>query len=106
MGNKTVDVNNTFLNGELNKKVYMEQPEGFFYLKHPKAVSKLKKALYGLKQALRDWYEKLKGALIEWGFKNAILDTPLFYQSKGENHLLVLVYVDNILIIESQIKDI
>lgn len=103
---KQVDVNNAFLNGELNKKVFMEQPKGFVDPKHLKAVCKLKKALYGLKQTPRAWYEKLKRALIEWGFKNAISNTLLFYQNRGENHLLVLVYVDNILTTGSQIKNI
>lgn len=84
----------------------MQQPEGFVDPKCPKAVCKLKKALCRLKQAPKSWCEKLKWALIEWGFKNTILDTSFFDQSRGENHLLVLVYVDDILITRGQIKDI
>nr|GFB54707.1 hypothetical protein [Tanacetum cinerariifolium] len=48
-----MDVKTTFLNGELNKVVYVSQPEGFMDLKHPTHVYRLKKALYGLKQAPR-----------------------------------------------------
>ena len=44
-----MDVKNAFLNGELDREVYMEQPEGFVNKFNPKYVYKLKKALYGLK---------------------------------------------------------
>ena len=48
-----MDVNSTFLNGDLKQEVYMEQPEGFQLSDNPDFVCKLKKALYGLKQAPR-----------------------------------------------------
>lgn len=59
-----------------------------------------------MKQAARAWYGKLKGALIWWGFKNAISDTSLFSQKKGNNHLLLIVYVDDIIITGSKVSDI
>jgi hypothetical protein len=45
-----MDVKSTFLNGDLEEEVYMEQPEGFSLTDNPNYVCKLKKALYGLKQ--------------------------------------------------------
>jgi hypothetical protein len=44
-----MDVKITFLNGDLNEKVYMEQLEGFILLGNEKEVCKLIKSLYGLK---------------------------------------------------------
>jgi hypothetical protein len=54
-----MDVKSSFLNGELEEEVYIEQPEGFQLSENADYVCKLKKALYGLKQAPRhgtlDW---------------------------------------------------
>ena len=47
-----MDVKSTFLNGELEEEVYIEQPHGFPLSWHVDFVCRLKKALYGLKQAL------------------------------------------------------
>ena len=46
-----MDVPNAFLNGELEKEVYMEQPDGYVHLDFVDYVCKLRKALYGLKQS-------------------------------------------------------
>ena len=48
-----MDVKSAFLNGMLQKKVYVEQPKGFVDPHRPDDVYKLKRALYGLKQAPR-----------------------------------------------------
>nr|GEY29475.1 hypothetical protein [Tanacetum cinerariifolium] len=53
-----MDVKTTFLNGYLNKEVYMEQPEGFVNPKYPNHVCKLKRSIYGLKQASRQWNKR------------------------------------------------
>nr|GEZ55124.1 integrase, catalytic region, zinc finger, CCHC-type, peptidase aspartic, catalytic [Tanacetum cinerariifolium] len=48
-----MDVKTAFLNGKLNKVVYVNQPEGFVDPEHPTHVYRLKKSLYGLKRAPR-----------------------------------------------------
>src|SRR6202522_2545214 len=64
-----MDVKSAFLNGELEEKVYIEQPEGFQLSEKTNYLCKLKKALYGLKQAPRAWYSKLDKYLQQVGFK-------------------------------------
>ena len=54
-----MDVKTAFLNGDLNEKVYMEQPEGFVLLGNENKVCKLVKSLYGLKQAPKQWHKKI-----------------------------------------------
>ncbi|GJZ50103.1 retrovirus-related pol polyprotein from transposon TNT 1-94 [Tanacetum coccineum] len=46
-----MDVKSAFLNGFINKEVYVAQPPSFIDFQKPNYVYKLKKALYGLKQA-------------------------------------------------------
>ena len=41
-----MDVKSTFLNGELNDEIYMEQPEGFIVPSQEKKVCRLVKSLY------------------------------------------------------------
>ena len=54
-----MDVKSTFLNGELEEGVYIEQPKGFLLIDKNDYVCGLKKALYCLKQAPRAWYARL-----------------------------------------------
>jgi len=64
---------------------------------NPNYVCKLKKALYGLKQAPRSWYYRLDKFLQDKGFKKGIADNNLYIKSEGDNLLVVLVHVDDII---------
>jgi hypothetical protein len=48
-----MDVRTVFLNGELNKEIYMDQPLGFKTKGHERKICKLKRSIYDLKQASR-----------------------------------------------------
>jgi hypothetical protein len=92
-----MDVKSSFLNGDLKEEVYMEQPEGFQLSDNPDFVCKLKKALYGLKQAPRAWYYRLDKYLQDKGFKRGTIDNNLYIKTEGNDLLIVLVYVDDII---------
>jgi len=49
-----LDVKSAFLHGELQEKVFIEQPLGYVKFGGENKVLRLKKALYGLKQAPRN----------------------------------------------------
>ena len=92
-----MDVKSAFLNGELDEEVFVEQPPGFVDPIFPNHVYRLDKALYGLKQAPRAWYETLAQFLLENGFTRGTIDKTLFYINKGNDLLLVQIYVDDII---------
>lgn len=55
---RQLDVNNEFLNGELDKKIYVIQPQRFMSDEFLNHACKLKKALYGLKEAHKACFNK------------------------------------------------
>ncbi|KAH9689130.1 retrovirus-related pol polyprotein from transposon RE1 [Citrus sinensis] len=92
-----MDVHNAFLHGELNEEVYMRLPPGFTS-NESGMVCRLRKSLYGLKQAPRCWFAKLAAALKTYGFAQSSSDYSLFTLHRDNIHLLVLVYVDDIIV--------
>jgi hypothetical protein len=92
-----MDVKSSFLNGDLEEEVYIEQPEGFQLSENKDYVWKLKKALYGLKQAPRAWYSRLDKYLQQVGFRKGSADINLYIKVSQGNILLIDVYVDDII---------
>jgi len=99
-----MDVKTAFLYGEIEEEIYMQQPPG--YEDGSGRVCKLNKAIYGLKQAPRCWYKKLSTALEEIGFRASCCDESLFLMGEGEQLVLFLVYVDDILLFGSSREEI
>ena len=64
-----MDVKTSFLNGDLDEEVYMEQPEGFVMPGNEHNVCKLIKSLYGLKQAPKQWHQKFDDVVLSHGFR-------------------------------------
>jgi hypothetical protein len=92
-----MDVKSTFLNGDLNEEVYMEQPEGFKLSNNLDLACNLKKDLYGLKHAPHAWYHRLDTYLKDKGFKRGIVDNNLYIKIEDNDFLIMLVYVDYII---------
>ncbi|XP_075076538.1 secreted RxLR effector protein 161-like [Nicotiana tabacum] len=71
-----MDVKRAFLNGFIDKEVFVKQPPGFEDSKFPYHVYKLTKALYGLKQAPRAWYDRLSTFIVDHGFTRGFSQIP------------------------------
>jgi hypothetical protein len=97
-----MDVKTTFLNGEIEEEVYIEQPKGFLVHVQKSHVYKLKKDLYGLMQAPHAWYEKMDGFLMSLGFNKSVVDPNLYYHSVGDECLILVLYVDDLLLTGSE----
>ena len=76
-------VKTTFLNGELDEEIYMEQPAGFVANGQEGMVCKLLKSLYGLKQAPKQWHEKFDRTLTSVGFVANEADKCVYYRYGG-----------------------
>ena len=72
-----MDVKTAFMNGLIQKEVYIEQPLGFEVHGRESHVCRLKKALYGLKQDPRAWYSRIDAYLQQLGFEKSEVDPNL-----------------------------
>jgi len=101
-----MDVKTAFFNGNLDKEVYMEQPDGYVDPTYPDKVFRLLQALYGLKQAPKMWYAKLDDFLKSQGFDNIDPDACLYLLMDDGEIIFVLVYVDDLLFVASSLAAI
>ncbi|GKA46491.1 retrovirus-related pol polyprotein from transposon TNT 1-94 [Tanacetum coccineum] len=92
-----MDVKSAFLNGFINKEVYVAQPLGFIDFQKPNYVYKLKKALFGLNQAPKAWYDRLKSFLIKHEYSMGMVDNTLFTKKSKSHLIIVQIYVDDII---------
>jgi hypothetical protein len=92
-----MDIKSSFLNGELEEEVYIDQPKGFQLSENVDYVCKLKKAVYGIKQDPRAWYSRLDKYLQQAGFKKRSADNNLYIKVIQGIILLIEVYVDDII---------
>jgi hypothetical protein len=104
-----MDVKTTFLNGELEEEIYMDQPDGFLAKGQEGKVCKLLKSLYGLKQAHKQWHEKFDKTLTSACLVVNEADKCVYYRFDGGECVILCLYVDDILIFgnnENVIKEV
>jgi hypothetical protein len=99
-----MNVKTSFLNGELEEEIYVDQPDGFVSKGQEGMVCKLLKSLYGLKQAPKQWHKKFDRILTSAGFVVNEAEKYVYYHfGEGEGVILCL-YVDDIIIFGTNLK--
>ena len=91
-----IDVKSAFLNGKLEETIYMRQPKGFIAKGKEDWVWQLCQTLYGLRQSGRVWYQKLRDALLELGFKPSAADPCVFICSHDGHLSIIFTHVDDL----------
>jgi len=100
----TMDVKTAFLNGVLEKEIYIECPEGLEE-KIPRAmVCRLVKAIYGRRQSPGTWYQKIHEFFLAHRFIRSTHDYSLYVHY--ERRILVLVYVDDLVLAAAEVEQI
>jgi len=99
-----MDVKTAFLNGELEEDIYMDQPQGVVQDGKEHLVCKLKKSLYGLKQSPRAWYQCIDMFFTHEDFFRSQADHSLYVKQTGEYLLIVIIYVDDLIILASNVS--
>ncbi len=93
-----VDVKGAFLNGVMDREVYMTQPIGYEdedITRDPELVCRLRKGLYGTKQAANLWNHELDDKLKSMGFIPLTVD-PCIYLRRSMNSIeAIAVWVDD-----------
>ena len=99
----SADVRQAYLHADLTEDIYMRIPPGLprFDANGNELVLKLNKSLYGLKQAGREWNKLLVSFLKSFGFVQSVIDVCLFMYSAGELILWLLVWVDDLIIVDN-----
>lgn len=98
-----MDFVTAFLNGAIDgHDIFVEQP--LAYEVGINLVCKLLKALYGLKQSPQIWYQVLHDFLHTQGFTRTEADHSIFVSLS--KHLIIEVYVDDLLIAGENQKEI
>ena len=101
-----LDVKTAFLHGDLDEEIYMHQPKGFSKTRKENLVCGLKKSLYGLKQAPRQWYRKFDSFMHREDFQKCNADRCCYFKRYSCNYIILLLYVDDMLVVGSDMDDI
>ena len=97
-----MDMKTTFLNGELTEEVYMIQHEGFISIDESK-VCKLQRFIYGLKQASRSWNMHFDKVIKTYDFVKNKKEFCIYKWINGPIVVFLILYIDDILLIENDI---
>jgi len=100
------EVKNAFLHGDLEEKVYMDVSPRYTANDDTAVVCKLQRALYGLNQSLRAWFGRFSVATKKYGYKPSNSDHTLFLKHQLGKVTALIIYVDDMIIIGDDTKEI
>ena len=101
-----LDVKTTFLHGDLDEEIYMEQPEGLVQGRSRRLVCKRRKSLYGLRQSPKKWYKKFYCFVVSQNFIRSEYDHCAYFKSFNGIFLFLALYVDDMLIASKSMEEI
>jgi hypothetical protein len=102
-----LDVKTTFLHGDLDEEIYMQQPHGYEVKGKENLVCMLKKSLYGLNKDPRQWYLKFERFMTEQGYSRCHSDHCVYFKRiENGSYIILLLYVDGMLVAGSNMQDI
>jgi hypothetical protein len=90
-----IDVQTAFLHGEINREIYVHQPEGYVVPGSEKKVWRLKKGLYGLRQSAVLWNKRIHKTLIRLGFVQSTADPCVYTRMTGGVTMILALWVDD-----------
>ena len=93
-----MDIKGAYLNGILQEKVYMRQPEGF------EDGTDRVCTIYGLKQSGREWNKEFDAKIKTFGFQRLKSDPCVYIRRDADGISIITVWVDDILLFTSSEK--
>ena len=99
-----MDVKSAFLYGDITEEVYMALPSK--NVNNSKIACKLNKSIYGLKKSPKCWNNKFDSLLKNKGFVRSEKDHCLYTKCSDISKLYVLLYVDDVLIVGTDLKQV
>ena len=94
-----MDVSTAFLNGSLDKPIYMIPPPRFFPSHMSHLVYKVSKSLYELKQSPKQWYSRIDYDLLNWGLTHTNVDSNMYFQHRNNHVIILILYVDDCILL-------
>jgi hypothetical protein len=108
---EAVNISTTFLNGDIDREIFMRIPEGLEVDGEPapgedpkKWVLRLLKGLYGIKQGRHIWALKLHSVLTQIGFEHTDCDYSFYVYRRGNIKIIMPIHIDDLLI-ASNLRD-
>ena len=94
-----MDFKSAYLHANIDKELYVEQPEGYEKLENGvKLVLKLKKSLYGLRQSGRNFYSLLSSFLDNEGFEQSLVDNCVYTKISKLGRVIIITWADDLII--------